>query len=283
MPERDAHLVGSLPGATPAEAMRTALEILGPRLASLPADMDSHPAFLEARAAAGRADLMFQHSVPSDLTRAVAGLGLTGALRSRRRFTEATLNEIRDVSATAGPDTLFQIEVPTEVALIAKLPPQIRPAMANVLARPTVGLATRSAPGTRFAVHLCLGEMNDRAFGTLSDVNPLVLLSNAIVAGWPAGQPLDLVHAPFAAADQPTTTDPAFYGPLSNLRVPPGTRFSAGFAHVSRSVGDQRTVRGIIEDHLGSEVVVSAGCGLGRRTPEDARALLERMAELCEF
>ena len=36
MAERDAHLVGSLPGATPAEAMSTALDILGPRLRSLP-------------------------------------------------------------------------------------------------------------------------------------------------------------------------------------------------------------------------------------------------------
>ena len=33
---RQAHLVGSLPGDTPEQAMRTALEVLGPRLRSLP-------------------------------------------------------------------------------------------------------------------------------------------------------------------------------------------------------------------------------------------------------
>ena len=62
-----------------------------------------------------------------------------------------------------------------------------------------------------------------------------MLLSNAIVAGWPADRPLDLVHAPFAAADHPATTDPSFYEPLRTLVVPVGTRFAAGFAHESQS------------------------------------------------
>ncbi len=36
MSEREAHLVGSLPGPTAAAAMSTALQILGPYLRSLP-------------------------------------------------------------------------------------------------------------------------------------------------------------------------------------------------------------------------------------------------------
>jgi hypothetical protein len=36
MSEREAHLVGSLPGPTAAAAMSTALQILGPHLRSLP-------------------------------------------------------------------------------------------------------------------------------------------------------------------------------------------------------------------------------------------------------
>ena len=340
MAERDAHLVGSLPGETPAEAMRTALEILGPRLRSLPdgetgerrnwvisiieslrnhrdlqlkktgdwsdydkipvlqvrrghtlygANLDfghvaavteSYPVFREVAAAAGRPDLAFQEGVPGDFDLAMFTLGPAGALRQRRAFTEATLTEIRQVGAITGPDTLFQIEVPAELVLLAKAPPQVRPALAKVLARPTIGLAAGSAPGTRFAVHLCLGDMNNKAFGTMSDVSPLALLSNAIVAGWPADRPLDLIHAPFAAADHPATIDPSFYEPLQTLVVPTGTRFAAGFAHESQSIENQRTIRGMIEGHLGGEVVIAAACGLGRRTPEDGRAVLERMAEL---
>jgi hypothetical protein len=40
-------------------------------------------------------------------------------------------------------------------------------------------------------------------------------------------------------------------------------------------------VRPVIEGHLGGEVAMAAACGLGRRTPEDGRAVLERMDDLC--
>ena len=83
------------------------------------------------------------------------------------------------------------------------------------------------------------------------------------------------------AADHSATRDPSFYEPLQNLVVPVSTRFAAGFAHESQSIDDQRSIRGLIEGHLGGEVVIAAACGLGRRTPEDGRAVLERMADLC--
>jgi hypothetical protein len=208
-------------------------------------------------------------------------LGPAGALRHRRPFTEATLAEIRDVGAITGPQTLFQIEVPAELVLLCKAPRRARPAMANLLARSIVNLASASPAGTRFGVHLCLGDMNNKAFGTMDDVQPLVLLANAIVRGWPSKRPLDILHAPFAAADQPATTDRAFYAPLSDLALPPSIRFAAGFAHESQSLNDQLTIRSIIDEHVGREVTIAAACGLGRRSVAAGRAVLERTAELC--
>lgn len=341
MPVREAHLVGSLPGATPAAAMATALDILGPHLRSLPdgetgergnwivsiidglrahpdlelrkegdwsdydrtpqlrvrkghrlygaaldfghvaAVRESFPAFREVTAAAGRSDLSFQEGVPGDLDLAIFTLGPAGGLRSRRAFTEASLAEIRDVRAVAGPSTLFQIEVPVELVLLAKAPAAARPALAKLLARGVTALAAGTAEGTRFAIHLCLGDMNNRAYGTMTDVSPLVLLARTILASWPAGRPLEVLHAPFAAADSPATTDPAFYAPLAGLHLPAGVRFAAGFAHEAQSLSDQRQIRTIIEDRLGREVVISAACGLGRRPESAARAVLERTAELC--
>jgi hypothetical protein len=339
--DRDAHLVGSLPGATPAAAMATALDILGPALRSLPdgetgerrnwiigivdslvshddlelrkpgdwsdydktprlrvrkgrrlwgasldfghvaAVRDSFPAFHEARMAAGRPDLVFQEGVPGDFDLAMFTLGPLGALRHRRPFTEATLGEIRDVKAVTGVDTLFQIEVPVELVLLAKAPSPTRPVLARLLARAVTGLAAGTAEGTRFAVHLCLGDMNNRAFGTMTDVSPLVLLANAIIDNWPAGRTLELLHAPFAAADQPATTDPTFYSALRDLRLPADVRFAAGFAHEAQSLEDQRRIRTVIDDHLGRPVVISSACGLGRRSEAAGRAVLQRTAELC--
>ncbi len=123
--------------------------------------------------------------------------------------------------------------------------------------------------------------MNNRAFGTMTDVSPLVLLANAVTRGWPDGRRLDLLHAPFAAADQPATTDPAFYAPLQDLNLPAGVEFAAGFAHESQPLTDQLAIRTIIDDQLHREVMISAACGLGRRSEADGRAVLERTAELC--
>lgn len=133
-----------------------------------------------------------------------------------------------------------------------------------------------------FGLHLCLGDMNNKAFGTMSDVAPLVELTNAIVRRWPSHQRLSYVHAPFAAADQPATTDPAFYAPLAGLQLPPGTRFVAGFAHESQPLDDQLRVRSLVEEGLGHPVDISAACGLGRRTPEAGLSVLHRTAELLD-
>lgn len=114
-----------------------------------------------------------------------------------------------------------------------------------------------------------------------ADVDPLVVLTNEIVRGWPAGRSLDLVHAPFAAANVPATTDRAFYAPQAQLQLPDKVRFAAGFAHEAQPQGDQKSIRSIIDGHLGREVEIAAACGLGRRTPEGGRAVLERIAALC--
>ena len=242
---------------------------------------DSYPEFQKLRSEHGNPELVFQQGVPGDFDLAMFTLGMAGALRHRRPFTESTLREVHGVRAISGPGTIFQIEVPVELVLLAKAPPRVRPRLAKVLSRSITGLAAASPPGTRFAVHLCLGDMNNRAFGTMRDVSPLVLLANAITSTWPAGHPLEVLHAPFAAADNPATTTANFYEPLAELRLPAGVRFAAGFVHEAQQLGRQRQIRDLIESRLAREVMIAAACGLGRRDEPTGRANLERTAELC--
>ena len=242
----------------------------------------SYPLFEQVRRSAGLAPLRFQQGVPGDFDLAMFTLGPAGALLHRRPFTEASLGEIREVKKITGPDTLFQIEVPVELVLLAKAPVPARPALARYLARAVTAMAAGAAPGTRFAVHLCLGDMNNKAFGTMSDVSPLVLLANAVMKAWPAGRPLEILHAPFAAADQPAATDAAFYQPLNNLKLAAGVQFAAGFAHESQSAADQHQIRTVIEDHLERRVLIASACGLGRRSRAAGQAVMERIADLCQ-
>jgi hypothetical protein len=340
MSQRHAHLVGSLAGADAEEAMRLALDFVGPHLRSLPdgetgerfhwilhienalrshpdlevakegdwsdydktpvlkirkghkllgANLDfghvkyamqSWPVFKRLREQANRADLRFLVGIPGDLDMAMFTLGPTGALRHRRAFTEATVSSIRRIHEQLGDEVVFQLEIPAELVLLARAPRPVQPSLAAVLARGVVAVAAASPAGARFGVHLCLGDMNHKAFGHMRDVSPLVHLSNAIVSRWPLERPLEYVHAPFAGADVPPPTDPAFYEPLDQLRLPPTTRFVAGFAHEKQEIAEQLQIREQIDSHLATTADIAAACGLGRRTRQDAEANLRRVAEL---
>lgn len=339
MPDRRAHLVGSLPGPDARTAMSTALDVLGPHLRSLPdgktgerrnwiasivesladhpdlervrsapapggavprtvrvrrghrlygaaldlghvaAARESAPVFAEL--AAGREDLVFQQGVPGDLDMAFVAMGPARAVVNRRAFTEATLAEIVRAREVLGHSALFQVEVPIELVLLARAPARSRPLVASLLARQVLRLVAAAPAGTRFAVHLCVGDPGHKALVQPVDTGPLVLLTNALLARWPAGRHLDLVHAPFAAGDRPTPTDPAFLEPLRHLELPEQVAFAAGFAHEDQGLAEQVVIRDRTEELLGREVAVSAACGLGRRTDEAGLAVLRRTAELC--
>jgi hypothetical protein len=337
---RSAHLVGSIPAEDTEDAMRLALNELGPRLRWLPdgetgerhnwiihiidalrghpdlelkkegdwsdydktpvlrvrrghtlraASLDfghvavfeqSWPTFTRLRAEHGQAALAFQAGVPGDLDMALFTLGPLGAFRHRAAFRDATVREIREIFRRGGRDVVFQIEVPAELVFVARMPTPLQPLMASFLARGVARLAREAPAGARFGIHLCLGDMNHRALGNMTDATPVVLLANAIVKAWPAGRPLEFVHAPFAAAQKVPRTDPAWYAPLTKLRLPGTTRFVAGFVHEDQDLEEQRRLRALIERNAGREVDVSTSCGLGRRTRPAALAALERTAAL---
>ena len=336
---RRAHLVGSFPAPTAAEAMRLAVDRLGPDLDYLPdgetgerrnwvismiegfrqhpdlrlaregdwSDYDKIPRFALRRghrlygaavnlgivAAARSASPEFaalragmtqaqdrprlQVGIPGDTDLALFTFGPTGPVRHLRPFTEALAITMHQVWELLGDDALFQIEVPAELVLLARAPARARAAAAALLARRIAALAQGAPEGARFGVHLCLGDMNHRALGQLTDTAPVVLLANALAARWPAGRPLEYVHVPLAAADNPPTEDAAFYQPLSGLRLGPEVRLIAGFAHEDQDPAAQFRIRGVVEDAVGRPVGISTSCGLGRRTPAAALAALDRI------
>lgn len=146
----------------------------------------SYPIYQELR---GPAQTRFQVGVPGDFDMALFVLGPVGALRNRRPFTEATIAEIRAIHAEAGSDVVFQIEIPAELVMVARMPPPLRPLVARMMGRGVANLARQAPEGARFGLHLCLGDMNHRALGRMSNTGPLVALTNAIVKAWPAGRP----------------------------------------------------------------------------------------------
>jgi hypothetical protein len=126
-----------------------------------------------------------------------------------------------------------------------------------------------------------LGDMNHRALGRMRDASPLVRLSNAIAARWPALRSLEFVHAPFAAAVEPPPNRRAFYQPLERLRLAPDTAFIAGFVHEALTVEAHQTLRAHLEGLVGRPIGVASSCGLGRRGREEAEQCMDLAATLC--
>ncbi|MDQ2812428.1 MAG: hypothetical protein M3Z75_11300 [Actinomycetota bacterium] len=340
MAVRRAHLVGSIPAATAGEAMRLAVQRLGPDLDALPdgetgerrnwvismierfrehpdlrlakqgdwSDYDKTPRFAlrpghrlygaaldlgisaAARAAMPEFDTLratmdqtspgrprFQVGIPGDVDLALFTFGPSGPVRHLRPFTEALAIVLHQTSKLYGDDVLFQIEVPVELVLLARAPSRLRPALAVLLARRIAALAQGAPEGARFGIHLCLGDMNHQALGRISDASPLVLLANAVVNRWPARRPLEYVHAPLAAADNPPPDQAAFYAPLAGLELGPDVRFIAGFAHEDQDVATQFRIRDMIEAAVGHPVDISTSCGLGRRELDSALAAMDRI------
>lgn len=238
--------------------------------------------FLALRAEYQVPGLRFQVGIPGDIDLSMFTFGPVGPVRHRRPFGEALATTMHDLSALYGDDVVYQIEIPAEVVLLTRTPTRVRPVLAGRLGRQVAALAQGAPPGARFGLHLCLGDMNHKAFGHLADTELLVQLANAAAAAWPSGRLLDFVHLPLAEAGDPPSPDPAFYGALAGLRLGPEVRVIAGFAHEEQDIAVQRRIRAVIEDAVGRHVDVSHSCGLGRRTVAQADAALTRLGDLLD-
>jgi hypothetical protein len=77
---------------------------------------------------------------------------------------------------------LFQIEAVLELVLALRAPWPLWPSVARTMARPAAKLAPDTPAGTRFGVHLCLGDMNHAPIVIPRDAAPVVALANAVAA-----------------------------------------------------------------------------------------------------
>jgi len=240
---------------------------------------ESWPRFVERRTDGQR----FQVGVPGDLDLSFFTFGNPLlAFRNRSAFRNATLRDIRAIHARAGDEVVYQLEVPFELIGLTFLPAVAGRIAAAFFARGITELARRAPAGSRWGIHLCLGDMNHRSMGRLKDVAPIVWQANAIIDRWPAGRILDFIHAPLAAGIEPPPLDPEFYAPLRDLRLPPDTRFIAGFVHEERTLTEQQRLLGELDALIGRPVDVACSCGLGRRSREDALRTIDQAVALAD-
>lgn len=244
----------------------------------------SWPHFLEARTRLGRNDLALQVGIPGPIDIAFAAFGFNPlrGFRNTAPFEDATVAEIERIHSEVGAVVVYQVEIPIELEVATRIPKMLRSPGVRWLARRILRVVEQSPDSTRWGFHLCVGDMNNRAFSRLEDAAPAVELANALADQFPGGRHLEFIHMPFAHGSQPPSVEASFYAPLSRLRLPDGVRFVAGFVHEAQPLEAQHRVRYLIEDQIGHAVDVAAACGLGRRDRETAIRNLEQSRQLAE-
>ncbi len=238
----------------------------------------SYPIFQRLRQQQGLTDLKFQVGVPTGFAMGFAFANPITWLRYTNAFNTVIAREVNAILAAAGSDVIVQIEVPPELYAAYKLPTP----MMGLALRPILDLLGKLTPGAQIGMHLCLGDFQNEALVHPKTLDKMVAFSNRLVDAWPRQHKLAYVHYPLAEGAVPPTTDGRYYAPLAGVRLPPDTRFVAGFVHEKRSLAENQQILSSIETARGQPVDVACSCGLGRRTPDTATHLLSLMAQLTQ-
>ena len=237
----------------------------------------SYPEFDRLRSEANRPDLRFQVGLPTALGMTFTIMSPVNALRYAGAFNERLAWEANDIlDHLGGENVRFQLEVPGELALAYRT----RGRALGIALRTVVGLANQIRPEAPFGIHLCFGDLNNKALITQPSLVPAVRFTNELVRRWPTTHQLDYIHVPLAEADLAPTTDPAWYAPLAELDLPADCRLVAGFVHDRLDDDGHDQLLSMLDDLVGRPVDVASSCGLGRRDRATADSLLRQTARL---
>lgn len=231
--------------------------------------------------------VMFQVGLPTAMGMTFSMCAPLDAIKYAGAFTERMAVEANEIIEMVANDeeydgkVLLQLEVPGELAMAYMLPGFA----IGVALRSVVDLINRikDPKGVAvFGVHLCYGDLNNRALILKPKLNKSVKFVNALMEKWPQDKKLNYVHIPLAVANKPPSLSESWYKPLKDLKLPQGVRLIAGFVHEKRSMSQHKKILGMVEGIAGGPVDIACTCGLGRRPRHVAESLLETTKELVE-
>lgn len=237
-------------------------------------------AAVAARRALG-ADQPVQISVPSSLDLSVFTVGVAQMPRVHAVFEQMIIDEVTRIAERHRTEVTFQLESPTALYLLHRVPTAARPATARLLAHQLARIITATPLSARWTLHLCYGDLRHRALFRPSGLRPAVQVINALAARLrTTGHPVPAVHIPMAHGDQPPPTSASAYVPLRDLAR--GLEVIAGCVDEGHPELSARALRHT-EAALGQTVAgVGAACGHGRRTAEETRRNLELADQLAQ-
>lgn len=220
--------------------------------------------------------LRFQVSLPTPLAPIVWFVVPEDQAAVETAYEAALLAEIdRIAAAVPAGELAVQWDVAVEFALLEGLRDAFfEPVEAGIVER-LVRLGGGVPAGVELGYHLCYGDAGHKHFTEPRDASKLVRVANAIAAG--VRRPLDWIHLPVPRE----RVDPAYFAPLADLALAPGTKLYLGLVH--RSDGLEGAERRIAAARpFAPDFGVATECGMGRRPPETIPDLLRLHARIAD-
>jgi hypothetical protein len=188
-------------------------------------------------------------------------------------YEAALLGELAQILAAIPHDALaVQWDVATEMSWWERVyPAPFADAEAGVIDH-LARLAGAVPADVELGIHLCYGSMNNRHWKEPADTAALVAVANRLARA--LDRRIDWLHLPVPIARR----DDAYFAPLKQLQVGPGTELYLGLLHLDDGVEGARARIAAAVRHVG-RFGIAAECGLGRVPPERVGGWLGLHAE----
>ena len=125
-------------------------------------------------------------------------------------------------------------------------------------------------------LHLCYGDRGHKHIIEPPDTSLMVEISNRLVAA--INRPINWLHMPVPR----DRDDDAYFAPLKNLKLGPGTELYLGLIHLTGGI--ESTKRRIAAaQRFVANFGAATECGLGRRPPETMREVLALHRQVAEL
>ena len=243
-------------------------------LGYLTAAMDSYGRFVAARDAGRIGGQRFQVSLPTPLAAVAAYIDAPDQAAVFPAYEARLLAEAAAIiDAIPAEDLALQWDVAIEFAVLEGLFPVWLADPFEEIAGKLAALADLAPGDVELGFHLCYGDAGNKHFKEPEDTGLMVRLANRVVEL--TARRIDWVHLPVPI----DRDDEGFFAPLAGLTADRIGRVYLGLAHEQDGAEGARRRIAAARPWL-ADFGVSTECGLGRRKPEVARALLDLMASL---
>jgi methionine synthase II (cobalamin-independent) len=188
-------------------------------------------------------------------------------------FNRALKNEIHKIAA-AIPHGELAIQFDVASAVFARLERaqannygRTKAEMQETFSDILIDLGNEVPRDVELMYHLCYGDSNHRHVIEPTDMTDMIEFTNRVCGG--LDRMVDLVHMPVPR----DRSDDAYFAPLRQLQLQPGTELCLGLVHYTDGVAGAKNRLDTARKYA-SSFSIATECGFGRRPPETIPALL---------